>query len=258
MDLGMMGVVMATNESGEPSVIMYQGDKPPVAFLSKSKDLTIAQKLEVLQKHLVAPKNQYNSFGKFNYRNCEDILQALKPLQNGWVIILTDDIGIWGDRVFLRSTATIIHSDDNPFAESISVTALAEIPREKKGMDVSQITGSASSYARKYALCGLLAIDDNKDADTPVSSEAKKKSIEKKPNNEETLRWISERAGVHEAALSTAGDMTALQKAWGEMNSDFAQYKSKFEIVQEYIDALVKVKDGSKLRLEKETADANN
>ena len=118
-------------------------------------------KLSEVQRSLNAPKNQRNDFGKYNYRNCEDILQAVKPLLGDAVILLSDDIQVVGDRVYVKATATFKSAD-----ESIEVTAFAREPLNRKGMDESQITGSASSYARKYALNGLLLIDDNKDADT--------------------------------------------------------------------------------------------
>lgn len=116
-----------------------------------------------IQMELKAPKGQYNSFGKYNYRSCEDILEAVKPLcdKYGSVLTLSDDIVQVGDRYYVRATATIMCGD-----KSVSVTAQAREALDKKGMDDSQITGTASSYARKYALNGLFLIDDTKDADT--------------------------------------------------------------------------------------------
>ncbi len=126
-------------------------------------------KLCEVQRNLNAPKGQYNSFGKYAYRNCEDILQAVKPLLGDAVILLNDDIQLIGDRVYVKATATFKSE-----SEDISVTAFAREPLNKKGMDESQITGAASSYARKYALNGLLLIDDNKDADSqkPIDKQA--------------------------------------------------------------------------------------
>lgn len=120
------------------------------------------QKLLQIQSELKAPKNQINSFGNYNYRSCEDILEAVKPLlvQHECTLTITDDIVAVWDRVYVKATATI--NDGN---ESISVNAFARESETKKGMDDSQITGSASSYARKYALNGLFLIDDTKDAD---------------------------------------------------------------------------------------------
>ena len=118
--------------------------------------------LALVQSQLNAPKNQFNKFGGYKYRSAEDILEAVKPLlkQVNAIITITDDIIPVGDRIYVKATATFIAND-----KSISTTAFAREEETKKGMDASQITGSASSYARKYALNGLLLIDDNKDAD---------------------------------------------------------------------------------------------
>lgn len=121
----------------------------------------LTERLAEIQRTLNAPKNQHNKFGGYNYRSCEDILQAVKPLLNGLVITVNDDIVAAGDRIYVKATATITDGE-----YSISTTAFAREAATKKGMDDSQITGSTSSYARKYALNGLLLIDDNKDADS--------------------------------------------------------------------------------------------
>lgn len=125
----------------------------------------IHEKLCTIQAKLVAPKNQRNSFGGYNYRSCEDILEALKPLlaETKCVLTLSDHVTAVADRVYVQATATLTDCEDGSF---VSNTAYAREPVSKKGMDDSQITGTASSYARKYALNGLFAIDDNKDPDT--------------------------------------------------------------------------------------------
>jgi len=122
---------------------------------------SIHEGLAKIQRELKAPKGQTNNFGNYKYRSCEDILEALKPHLNGYTLVITDDISMVGDRFYIKATATI--SDGK---ESISATGIARESQTKKGMDDSQITGSTSSYARKYALNGLFCIDDNKDADT--------------------------------------------------------------------------------------------
>mgnify|MGYP004511038871 CR=1 FL=1 len=116
-----------------------------------------------VQAQLNAPKGQFNSFGKYAYRSCEDILEAVKPLlaKNGLTLNLSDEIVAVGSRIYVKATATVRGEND-----SVSATAYAREPEQKKGMDDSQITGTASSYARKYALNGLFCIDDAKDADT--------------------------------------------------------------------------------------------
>jgi len=124
-----------------------------------------------IQAKLKAPKGQFNNFGKYKYRSCEDIVEAVKPLlaEAGYHLILSDDIIAVGDRVYVKATATVFNGTD----VLGTATAFAREPQDKKGMDASQITGTASSYARKYALNGLFAIDDTKDADTmpPVVDE---------------------------------------------------------------------------------------
>lgn len=129
------------------------------------------QALKKIQQELKAPKGQYNNFGRYAYRSAEDILEAVKPLLAKYdaELILSDDITEIGGRVYVKATATIKGNDDT---EKITVTAFAREPAEKKGMDESQITGTASSYARKYALNGLFLIDDNKDADSIDASQA--------------------------------------------------------------------------------------
>jgi hypothetical protein len=117
--------------------------------------------LNKIQTELKAPKNQRNNFGNYNYRSCEDILEAVKPLLQGAVLVLNDEIVNIGTRFYVKATATISVEG----GASISNAAFAREEETKKGMDAAQITGSASSYARKYALNGLFMIDDTKDAD---------------------------------------------------------------------------------------------
>ena len=120
------------------------------------------KKLTAIQNELKAPKNQYNSFGKYKYRSCEDILEAVKPLlkKHDCTLTITDGVLEVGSLVFIDATATISNGE-----ESISVRAQAGIDPNRKGMDIAQSFGSSSSYARKYALNGLFLIDDTKDAD---------------------------------------------------------------------------------------------
>ena len=121
----------------------------------------LASKLAEIQKDLNAPKGQFNKFGKYNYRSCEDILMALKPFVGNVFVTITDDMQMIGDRFYVKATASISNGTD-----TISCSAYARESESKKGMDDSQLTGSTSSYARKYALNGLFLIDDNKDADS--------------------------------------------------------------------------------------------
>ncbi len=124
----------------------------------------IFEKLMKIQTELKAPKGQYNTFGSYSYRSCEDILEGLKPLleKHKATVTISDEIEMIGDRYYVKATATII---DVEKGEKVETSAYAREDATKKGMDLSQLTGSTSSYARKYALNGLFAIDDTKDSD---------------------------------------------------------------------------------------------
>lgn len=157
----------------------------------------LLEKYLKVQEELNAPKNQRNNFGGYNYRSCEDILEAVKPLLKKYKLALTlmDELVNIGDRYYVKAIAKLVDIE-NPMLEDdeisvmnmITNTAYAREEETKKGMDGSQITGTASSYARKYALNGLFLIDDNKDADTneyhnqvnekPIESKATKKQID--------------------------------------------------------------------------------
>ncbi len=147
----------------------------------------ILKKLGAVQTELKAPKGQYNSFGKYKYRSCEDILEAVKPLLDakGCTLIVSDAMENIGDRYYIKATATIF---DRETGESVSNSAYAREEDTKKGMDGSQITGTASSYARKYALNGLFLIDDTKDADT---DEYKNTQQNSQQNSQPTSEIIS-------------------------------------------------------------------
>jgi hypothetical protein len=137
----------------------------------KDKKMSLA----AIQAELKAPKGNFNSFGKYKYRSCEDIVEAVKPLlaDHRCHLILTDDVVAVLDRVYVKATATI-YKGTEIIGQS---TAFARESLDKKGMDDSQITGTASSYARKYALNGLLAIDDTKDADTDEHTAQRSKPV---------------------------------------------------------------------------------
>ena len=132
--------------------------------------------LTEIQKKLKAPKSNYNSFGKYNYRSCEDILEAVKPLLGDNTLTLSDEVVQIGDRIYVKATAVFRDG-----ATETRVSAFAREAESKKGMDESQVTGTASSYARKYALNGLFLIDDTKDADTDEFVKATEKPKAKKP-----------------------------------------------------------------------------
>lgn len=130
-------------------------------------------KLLNVQKNLKAPKGQTNTFGKYKYRSCEDILEAVKPLlaKEGLVLNLSDEIVQIGERYYVKATAILRDTE----GKELNVTAYAREDDSKKGMDLSQVTGATSSYARKYALNGMFCIDDTKDADTDEFTRQAKK-----------------------------------------------------------------------------------
>lgn len=135
---------------------------------------TIYEKLNKIQQELNVPKNQKNKFGNYNYRSCEDIVEAVKPLLKDLVLILSDEVVLIGDRFYVKATAKLTDGKNE-----ISNTAFARESEIKKGMDASQITGATSSYARKYSLNGLLGIDDTKDADTQDNTKDEPKETTK-------------------------------------------------------------------------------
>lgn len=130
------------------------------------------EKMTDIQMRLKAPKGQYNSFGKYNYRSCEDILEAVKPLLNEHklYICISDEVVTVLSRVYVRATVTVSDGET-----SLTTSAYAREEESKKGMDGSQVTGASSSYARKYALNGMFAIDDNKDSDATNTGKKEEK-----------------------------------------------------------------------------------
>lgn len=156
------------------------------------------EKIVAIQSELKAPKGQYNSFGKYNYRSCEDILDGVKPLlaKHGLVLTIQDGIELIGDRYYVKATATITDGK-----ESISTSAYARESLDKKGMDASQVTGATSSYARKYALNGLLIIDDTKDADTMDNSKKPVQQTQETVYNWNSLKTRAVQGGISEDDL---------------------------------------------------------
>ena len=145
-------------------------------------------KLMNIQQELKAPKVQYNDFGKYAYRSCEDILEAVKPLLKKEKVVLTisDELQYIGNRYYIKANATLIDTESD---STISNSAYAREEETKKGMDGSQITGASSSYARKYALNGLFGIDDNKDSDTTnIQSKEEKEDKKASPKQIELIQ----------------------------------------------------------------------
>jgi len=147
--------------------------------------------LATIQAALKVPKNRLNSFSKFKYRNLEDIMEAVKPLlvEYDLKLWITDDLKQIGNRYYVKATATIIDAETGCRYE---VTAYAREPEIKKGMDEPQITGTASSYARKYALAGLLLLDDAEDIDSMDNREEPRKSPSKSPRESDDKIWLDE------------------------------------------------------------------
>ena len=156
--------------------------------------MKLLEKLLAIQIELKAPKNQYNSFGKYKYRNCEDILEAVKPLclKNKAVLTISDEIKNENGRFYVKAIATLHDTESD---ETILVSAFAREVENKTGMDGSQVTGASSSYARKYALNGLFAIDDTKDSDTTNTGdkgEDKPKSVQETKPQKANKQILSE------------------------------------------------------------------
>lgn len=166
---------------------------------------SIYSALNYIQSNLKAPKGQFNSFGKYHYRSCEDILEGVKPhlQETKTCLVISDEIVTIGEHNYIKATATLYGADGGAVANS----AFAKEPLEKKGMDPSQITGATSSYARKYALNGLFCIDDTKDADTDAytanTTQTKAKpqapktnTMKEKEVKGEYLRLITQQMGI--------------------------------------------------------------
>lgn len=168
--------------------------------------MKLHEKLLAIQTKLKAPKGQYNKFGNFNYRSAEDILEAVKPLnaEQGLLLTITDEIKEVGGRIYVVATATVSDGTDE-----LKVSAFAREPENKKGMDESQITGATSSYARKYALNGLYAIDDNKDADTDEHKQQQENAPKKQQTQKQQPKEPTEKE-LHEIVEKYVRNIEAL------------------------------------------------
>ena len=192
--------------------------------------MSIYKKLIEVQNKLKVPKSQYNNFGKYNYRNAEDILEAVKPiLENaGATIFIKDSIELIGDRFYVKATVSFVDIESGSVIET---SALARESEEKKGMDSAQVTGATSSYARKYALNGLLLIDDTKDNDHDSMHQTDNKEPKKeenKPNydnkeKEEVIQKIVAKIGNDSERKKKIIDM--MKQKYDKTYSDFKYYK---------------------------------
>lgn len=168
----------------------------------------ITEKLIKVQSELKAPKGQKNTFGNYNYRSAEDILEAVKPLltEQGLLMTITDIVEQIGERYYIQAKVTLTDGED-----TVEVTGYARESLNKKGMDDSQITGTASSYARKYAMNGLFLIDDTKDSDsnenrTERENRAKKADVEAEREKQSKIAKLNDK---YERALKAANDNEA-------------------------------------------------
>ena len=188
--------------------------------------MSIFEKLSKVQMELKAPKGQYNSFGKYKYRSCEDILEAIKPIleKNKLTLRLTDELVCIGERYYVKATAYLYDTEKS--TDMLGTTAYARESEKKTGMDESQITGTASSYARKYALNGLFLIDDTKDADTDEYHEQTNKMISKQQI--ETLKELVDDipAMINYLKIDKIEEMTSAQA------DEIIKRKSKNEVVE--------------------------
>ena len=207
--------------------------------------MSVYEKLMKVQSELKAPKNQYNSFGKYKYRSCEDILEGAKPVlaKYGAAITIRDDIEIHGDRTYIKATATFYDIDNGTCIEN---TAFAREEAEKKGMDASQITGTASSYARKYCLNGLLLIDDTRDADTDeAKNEQDARAKKQQRKNPDAAEPRNEKISDKEVQLlinlcARAGKDVAVVFPKGVENLTASQYAQACQTLQ----GLIQAKEG--------------
>lgn len=176
------------------------------------------EELQKIQSELKAPKNQYNKFGGYKFRNQEDILEAVKPLMKKYdcTLTLSDDLLMLGERFYVKATATFTNKD----GKSVQTTAFAREELVKKSMDASQITGSASSYARKYALNGLFCIDDTKDADTM-----------------DNTQQPTQAGGADETLTLAIQELRAAQSR-ETLNSIYANYKATLGRNQRFLDEM--------------------
>lgn len=185
----------------------------------------------MIQQGLKAPKGQYNSFGKYKYRSSEDILEAVKPLlaEQACILTIQDEIVLIGERYYVKATASLSNSS----GDNKTSIAYAREPDDKKGMDESQITGMASSYARKYALNGLFCIDDTKDADT-MDNTSEGHSATPAPMQEDDRPWLSDKQLSQVLLRIKTGDLAACDKAKTTFRMK-KEYKERLEnAVHEY------------------------
>jgi len=182
--------------------------------------MSIVKTLSKIQADLKAPKGQRNNFGKYNYRSAEDILEAVKPLtsKHGLILTLSDEITLIGDRIYVKATARLTDGE-----QEVVTVAFAREEENKKGMDASQVTGAASSYARKYALNGLFCIDDTKDSDAT-----------------NTHGKAASKPATRKASTKKAGDATIFDKSMEHINASKDKVSAAKAVLNKYGDDFTK------------------
>lgn len=199
--------------------------------------MNIFEKLSNIQNELKAPKGQYNKFGGYKYRSCEDILEAVKPICKKYktVLVLSDTLENIGDRYYIKATAKLFDIEgqpENDEMDGIENTAYAREEESKKGMDGSQITGTASSYARKYALNGLFNIDDTKDADTDEYT----KQTQEDDGNKKISKTQAEalETSIKNNMLDVNGTSNEILKKYGYISIADIKMKDYMKIIDEF------------------------
>lgn len=219
--------------------------------------------LQAIQAELKAPKSQYNNFGKYAYRNCEDILEAVKPLcvKHGGVLVLSDSVVQIGDRYYIEATAKLCEAESDSLI--MEVKAFAREDPELKGMSGSQVTGAASSYARKYALNGLFNIDDTKDADSNEQArQTTQKSAETaKPQavNKQTKAPDKTATNTNDKvkkAMDTVFEFGGKEYRLGDLSEEWLinnKDRERYAAIKPQIEILLKAKYTEKAKSEEET-----
>lgn len=205
--------------------------------------MNIYQKLALVQEKLKVSKDNFNKFGNYNYRSCEDILEGAKPLlkEVGAIVTLTDSVELIGDRHYIKATATFIDTETESL--QISTCALAREDLTKKGMDLAQVTGSVSSYARKYALNGLFCIDDTKDSDTTNTGNTetpKSKTVETPTDVEKLYQPTKKAQDLYDLAatknITVAATITTVRTKYNKRIEELTD--KEYEAVKKAIEAV--------------------
>ena len=204
-----------------------------------------------IQNELKAPKGQFNSFGRYKYRSCEDILEAVKPLLHKYSCSLniSDEVVMVGDRFYVKSTATLRKDTGETIASSV---AYAREDEAKKGMDGAQVTGAASSYARKYALNGLFCIDDTKDADTDEYTKNTKPEKEPAEKDKNLNLYIQLEKKLTESKI----EIDALMKYLKANDKRLPKVVTYESLPEKYLEALIKNFDSISNKIKGDDVDA--